>query len=115
MSPSRTSDTPDFISWTQCNEDRWNNFVSRILKAYRPIEQDLQSKSDRREKEAGARLKGRKVELERKMHLDARVAAECEKAQADYSSRAAQFFESLNEAKALRLKRLAESASFLQR
>ena len=104
----------DVISWSKSNEEKWNQLSARIYKAYRPLESELQVKADRRDKEAATRLKARKAELERKMHANARVAAENDKAIVDYQGKASGYTEVVADAKAARTKRVLEATAALE-
>ena len=76
--PAPTQD--DLITWTTAHDAKWEGAVQRIVKAFRPIEVDLQSRQERREKEKATKLRTRKAENEKRLSAVQKVVLDSERA-----------------------------------
>lgn len=92
----------DFISWCMGHESKWESMTARILKAYKPVDAEIRSQADRREKERTSRLKARKSDGEKKAASLLKGQQELEKIRADIEGKGLQTFqETIAEAQAV--------------
>lgn len=87
-----TAACTDFISWCMRNDTKWEAMVQRINRGYRPVDSEVKTHNDKREKERISKMKLVKADFEKKFAGLLKGAQELEKVKADIDVKAFQQF-----------------------
>jgi hypothetical protein len=87
-----TAPTTDFISWCMKNDTKWETMTQRILRGYRPVESEVKSHNDKREKERVSKMKIVKADIDKKYGSLLKGAQELEKVRGEIDGKLFQQF-----------------------
>eukprot|EP00388_Colpodella_angusta_P007989 GDKJ01022139.1.p1 GENE.GDKJ01022139.1~~GDKJ01022139.1.p1 ORF type:complete len:378 (-),score=9.24 GDKJ01022139.1:403-1536(-) len=105
MSTSEHPNDRTFVQWCIANESKWEATMAKIVKASKSLDENLRSQNERGQREFTARVKARKVEIERKASQMSRSVSDFEKLWAEVEAKRATYLEAVEQAHSRRKER----------